>query len=87
MSTIEFADFSLYVADDHAPASMGIDQRGTYHGQLRGCRWTFVQRFKCVNCERWVCYCGGHDSGTPECETHCDDCCPCDDGDEGPDHA
>lgn len=56
--------------------SMYLDPRGVYHGEAR-CQWNGRQKFKCHNCERWICYCGGHDNSTTDCKVMCDDCCTC----------
>lgn len=48
-----------------------------YHGEI-GCSWAPGQNILCINCHRRVCYCGGHDAGTIDCEYMCDECCPCD---------
>lgn len=60
--------------------SMFLDGRGVSHGDP-ACEHARSETFRCANCKRRICYCGGHGGdGTPTspCETHCDDCCPCD---------
>lgn len=45
--------------------SMFVDSRNVHHGQL-SCTWEPDQTFDCENCERTVCYCGGHTRRAPD---------------------
>lgn len=49
------------------PTELFFDDN-VYHGERPPCSMALA--FKCPNCARWICYCGGH----PDCPL-CEDCC------------
>jgi hypothetical protein len=59
--------------------ALAVDEHGITHGILArgftGCHWDPKQKFRCPNCERFICYCMGHETENGALCPYCDECC------------